>query len=98
MLPSYGQIAIMTTSFALPSVRKGILAMQNMMKIAKSRVAERQRFLKEGKPTRQDTLAKLLKIHHERGEKENFLLEDVEAEAYTAMRDSPSFHLNKIKG
>lgn len=90
MLPSYGQGAIMAAGFALPSVRKGISAMQNMMKIAKSCVAERQSSLKEGKPTRQDTLAKLLQIHRERGEEENFLLEDVEAETYTAMQDLPS--------
>lgn len=89
MLPAYGQSAVMMSSFAVPSIRKGISTIQSMMKVAKSRVAERKRHIKEGKLTRQDTLAKLLTIHQERGEKENFILEDVETEAYTAMRAFP---------
>ena len=85
MLPSYAQKAVFTGGFAIPSVRRGMTVMQNMIQTAKQRVAERLRDVKEGKPTRQDLIGKALAIHHERGEKENFLLEDAEAESYTAL-------------
>lgn len=85
MLPSYAQQAVLVGGFAIPSVRKCMTVMQNMVKTAKQRVAERQRDIKEGKPTRQDLLGKSLTIHHERGEKENFLLQDAEVESYTAL-------------
>lgn len=85
MLPSYAQKAVLAGGFVIPSVRRGMTIMMNMFKIAKQRVAERQNDLKEGNPTRQDLLGKSLAIHHERGEKENFLLEDAEVESYTAL-------------
>lgn len=85
MLPSYAQKAIFIGAFAIPSVRRHMTVMQNMVKIAKQSVAERQRNIKGGKPTRQDLLGKILAIYYERGEKENYLLEDVEVESFTAL-------------
>lgn len=92
MLPRYAQKAVFAGGFAIPSVRRGSAVMQNMMHTAKQRVAERQRNIREGKPTRQDLLGKSLTIHHERGEEENFLLEDAEAESYTALYSSLRIH------
>ena len=88
MLPLYAQKAVFAGAFAISSVRRSITVMQNMIQTAKQRVAERQRDIKEGKPTRQDLLGKSLTIHHERGKEENFLLEDAEAESYTALYSS----------
>lgn len=88
MLPSYAKKVVLAGSFATPSVRRGIAVVKNMVKAAKQRVAERQRDIKEGNLTRQDLLGKSLAIHHERGEKENYILEDSEVESYTALYTS----------
>ncbi|MCJ1423936.1 hypothetical protein MMC29_001821 [Sticta canariensis] len=85
MLPSFAQKAVLAGGFVIPSVRRGMTVMLKIMKLAKQRVAERQRDIKQGKPTRQDLMAKSLAIHQERGEKENFLLEDTEMESYDAL-------------
>lgn len=85
MLPSFAQKAVLAGGFVIPSVRRGMTVMLNMINIAKERVAERLRDIIEGKPTRQDLLGKTLAIHQESGEKDNFLLEDAEVESYTAL-------------
>lgn len=84
-LPSYAQGPLMLTGLILPSTRKAFAALGRLEKLAIDCVTERQHHLREGSSRRQDHLAKVLAIHNERGEKVNFILEDVYMEAFIAL-------------
>lgn len=86
---SYARPMIMISAVASSSVRSGLKAIDHVVSVAKSCVKKRQDELDAnktgGEQPRRDLLQQLFEIMHEKGEKVDFGIPEIQYEAYVAL-------------
>jgi hypothetical protein len=86
VLPSYlGKLFFMLSVIYLSNVGGSMTALQHIEKLSTAAVNKRKEEIKDSKDDRRDMLQKMLEINADRGDKINFLHEDIVIESHVAM-------------